>query len=322
MVTTVTEPVAPAQARAPRRGPRQWLHRIDVKGSPYLYVAPYFVLFGTFGLFPLLYTVVVSFEDRNLLEGDTARWIGLGNYARLLLDDPYFWNAMGNTVSMWLLTTIPQIVFALWIAWLLSRRIRARTLFRMGVILPNVTSVAALTIVFAQLFGRDFGVLNWVLETLGAGRIDWQAGTASSHVAIATMVVWRWTGYHALIFLAAMQAIPASLYEASTVDGASSRQQFWQITVPMLRPAIIFSAIIATTGNMRLLAEPLLFNPGSAAATGGSDRQFQTVALYLYEQGFQQWEFGYASAIAVLLLLTTLFVTAISYVITRRIRTD
>jgi cellobiose transport system permease protein len=296
-------------------------HRWDTKFAPYGYVAPYFLIFGVFGLFPLLYTVWVSLQDRNLLESDAATFVWFDNYAKLMAD-PYFWNAMGNTLSLWLLTTVPQIMFALFIAQLLNRKVRTRTLFRMGVILPNITSVAAVTIIFAQLFGRDFGLINWVLELFGAGQIDWQAGTASSHIAIAVMVVWRWTGYHALIFLASMQAIPSTLYEAATLDGANGRQQFWRITVPLLRPQIIFSTIIATTGNMRLLAEPLLFNPGAAAATGGSDRQFQTAALYLYEQGFTNYDFGYSSSIAVVLAIATVIVAGLGYLVTKRIRTE
>jgi cellobiose transport system permease protein len=301
---------------------RERRHRWDIRYAPYAYIAPYFLLFAVFGLFPLLYTAWVSMQDRNLLDGDAATFIGLDNYVELLTADPYFWNAMGNTLSLWLLTTVPQILFALGIAQLLNRRLRGRTFFRMGVLLPNITSVAAVTIIFAQLFGRDFGLINWGLELFGAGRIDWQAGTGSSHTAIAAMVVWRWTGYHALIFLASMQAIPTSVYEAARLDGASAWQQFWRITVPMLRPQIIFSTVIATAGNMRLLAEPLLFNPGAGAATGGSDRQFQTAALYLYEQGFTKFDFGYASAIAWLLVIATVVITGLSYLAARRIRTD
>jgi cellobiose transport system permease protein len=255
----------------------------DVKLSPFGFISPYFLIFGVFGLFPLLYTAFVSLQKRNLIDAEGATFIGFGNYDQLLFHDPYFWNAMGNTVSLWLLTTIPQILFALGIAHLLNRRLRGRTMFRMGMILPN---------------------------------------TASSHTAIASMVVWRWTGYHALIFLASMQAIPSSMYEAATLDGAKGWQQFWRITVPLLRPQIIFSTVIATTGNMRLLAEPLLFNPGTAAATGGSDRQFQTAALYLYEQGFTKYDFGYSSAIALILAVATMLVAGLSYLVTRRIQTD
>jgi ABC-type sugar transport system permease subunit len=228
-------------------------HRWDTKFSPYAYVTPYFLIFGVFGLFPLLYTIWVSLQHRNLLDESAAHLVWFDNYAHLLAD-PYFWNAMGNTLSLWLLTTVP--------------------------------------------------------------------GTATSHIAIAVMVVWRWTGYHALIFLASMQAISSSLYEAATLDGASGWQQFWRITVPLLRPQIIFTTIIATTGNMRLLAEPLLFNPGAAAATGGSDRQFQTAALYLYEQGFTNYDFGYSSAIAVVLAIATIIVAGLGYLVTKRIQTE
>ncbi|HUQ61624.1 sugar ABC transporter permease [Lentzea sp.] len=305
----------PVVDRAARR------HRWDTKFAPYGYVAPYFLIFGVFGLFPLLYTIWVSLQHRNLLDEGGAYLVWFDNYSALFAD-PYFWNSMGNTLSLWLLTTVPQILFALGIAALLNRKVRTRTLFRMGVILPNITSVAAVTIIFAQLFGRDFGLVNWVLDLFGAGQIDWQAGTATSHVAIAVMVVWRWTGYHALIFLASMQAISPSLYEAATLDGANGWQQFWRITVPLLRPQIIFTTIIATTGNMRLLAEPLLFNPGAAAATGGSDRQFQTAALYLYEQGFTKYDFGYSSAIAVVLAIATVIVAGFGYLVTKRIQTE
>jgi cellobiose transport system permease protein len=301
---------------------RERRHRWDLRYAPYAYIAPYFLLFSVFGLFPPLYTAWVSMQDRNLLDGDAATFVGVDNYVQLLTADPYFWNAMGNTLSLWLLTTVPQILFALGIAQLLNRRLRGRTFFRMGVLLPNITSVAAVAIIFAQLFGRDFGLINWVLELFGAGRVDWQAGTGSSHTAIAAMVVWRWTGYHALIFLASMQAIPTSVYEAARLDGATGWQQFWRITVPMLRPQIIFSTVIATAGNMRLLAEPLLFNPGAGAETGGSDRQFQTAALYLYEYGFKKFDFGYASAIAWLLVIATVAITGLSYLAARRIRTD
>ncbi|MCP2164172.1 carbohydrate ABC transporter permease [Goodfellowiella coeruleoviolacea] len=321
-MTTTTPPRSGAATSADTSPPRRrdrW-YRWDVRLSPYLYIAPYFVIFGVFGLYPLLYTAWVSLQERALNDPEGAHWVGLDNYTRLLFHDPYFWNAMGNTISLWLLTTIPQILLALWIAQLLNRRLRSRTLFRMGVLLPNVTSVAAVTLIFAQLFGRDFGLINLALDAFGLGKIDWVAGTASSQVALAVMVVWRWTGYHALVFLAAMQAIPGSVYEAATIDGASARQQFWHITIPMMRSAIVFATIISTTGNMRLLAEPLLFAGG--VASGGSDRQFQTGALYLYETAFRQFDFGYGSAIAMLLLIAILLVTGVNYLVTRRIRTD
>jgi cellobiose transport system permease protein len=299
---------------------RARLNRLDTKGSPYLYVLPFFLLFGAFGLFPLIYTGYVSFNDWNLLDAGAHEWVGLANY-RELLQDPYFWNALGNTLSIWVLSTVPQLLVALWIAHLLNHRLRARTSLRMGVLLPNITSIVAVTIVFTQLFGRDFGMVNWLLGVVGLGPIDWQADTWSSHLAISIIVAWRWTGYNALIYLASMQAIPHDLYEAAELDGASSAQQFWKITVPMLRPTIIFTAVISTIGGLQIIAEPLLF-AGSSTPTGGSDRQFQTAALFMYEQGFREFRFGYASAIAWTLCLVIAIFAIANYLLTRRIAND
>ncbi|MEU7870582.1 sugar ABC transporter permease [Dactylosporangium sp. NPDC049140] len=296
------------------------LSRLDTKGSPYLYIAPFFLLFAGFGLFPLLYTAFVSLNDWDLLDAGAHRWVGLANYTELMRD-PYFWNALGNTLSIWLLSTVPQLAAALWIAHLLNHRLRARTALRMGVLLPNVTSIVAVTIVFTQLFGRDFGMVNWVLGRLGAGPIDWQAGTWSSHLAIASIVAWRWTGYNALIFLASMQAIPNHLYEAADLDGATQAQQLRRITVPMLRPTIIFTTLISTIGGLQIMAEPLLF-AGAQTPTGGSDRQFQTIALFMYEQGFREFRFGYASAVAWTLCLLIVVVAAANLLLTRRIAND
>ncbi|WP_433432702.1 carbohydrate ABC transporter permease [Nonomuraea sp. CA-141351] len=299
---------------------RRWAYQLDVKGSPYLYIAPFFLLFGVLGMFPLLYTAYVSLTDWNLLDPN-REWVGLANYAELLADD-YFWNALFNTVSIWLLSTVPQLLAALFIAHMLNRRLRARTLFRMGVLLPNVTSIVAVTIIFAQLFGRDFGLVNWALGLVGLDPVDWQAGTLSSHVAISMIVIWRWTGYNALIYLAAMQTIPEFLYEAARLDGASQFAQFRKITVPMLRPTIIFTAVVSTIGGFQIIAEPLLFQAGTGNPTGGSDRQFQTVGLYLYEQGFSMYEFGYASAIAWTLCMIIVVMALVNFAITRRIRSS
>jgi cellobiose transport system permease protein len=193
---------------------------------------------------------------------------------------------------------------------------RGRTLFRMGVLVPNITSVAAVGIVFGQLFGRDFGLVNYLLGLFGVHGVDWQANSWSSWVAIATMVDWRWTGYNALIFLAAMQAIPRDLYEAAAIDGASRWRQFWGVTIPMLRPTIIFAVIISTIGGLQLFTEPLLF--GNGKVRGGSLRQFQTVAMYMYENAFQRFDYGYGSAVAWTLFMLIALICAVNYLIIRR----
>jgi cellobiose transport system permease protein len=295
---------------------KTWLHRADVKASPYLYISPFFVLFAALGAFPLLFTAWVSLHDWSLLADDHP-WVGLQNY-RELLKDSFFWNALGNTASIWVLSTVPQLLMALVLAHILNNRLRGQTLWRTGLLLPNITSVVAVAIIFGQLFGRDYGMINWLLGVFGAGHIDWQAGTASSHFAISVMVIWRWTGYNALIYLAAMQAVPDSLHEAAIIDGASSAQRLWRITIPSIRPTIIFTVIVSTIGGMQLFAEPLLF--GGGGLTGGSDRQFQTLSLYLFEVGFGRFNFGYASATAWLMFVVIVFAAAFNFFLIRRIR--
>ncbi|MFE4667358.1 carbohydrate ABC transporter permease [Streptomyces sp. NPDC056716] len=302
-------------------GLRTRLRRADRTLAPYLYIAPFFLLFLGFGLFPLGYTLFVSLHDWSLLGAEGHRWVGLANY-RELLGDSYFWNALMNTVSIWLLSTVPQLLLALALAHTLNIRMRARTTFRMGVLLPNVASVAAVAIIFTQLFGRDFGMVNWALDLVGIGPVDWQGGRVSSHVAVSAMVIWRWTGYNALIYLAAMQTIPRERYEAARTDGANGLQLFRHITVPALRPVIIFTVVISTIQGLQLFAEPLLFDPTPGGVTGGSDRQFQTLTVYLYEQGFRQFDFGYASTIAWVMFLVIVVASAVNYLITRRIRSS
>jgi cellobiose transport system permease protein len=289
---------------------------VDTKYSPYLYVLPFFLLFGVFGAFPLAYTAWVSLFDWDFL-AETHEFLGMDNYTRLL-GDAAFWTAVRNTVQILALATIPQLLLALLLAYVLDHRLRAATFWRMSVLLPNVTSVVAVAIIFGQLFGRDYGMVNWVLGLFGAGAIDWQAGSASSQVAIAAMIVWRWTGYTALIYLAAMQAVPKVLYAAAAVDGATSFQQFRKITIPVIRPTIVFTVIVSTIAGMQVIAEPLLFGAGSIS--GGSDRQFQTLSLYLYEVGFNRWEFGYASAAAWVTFLLIVVIAGINYLLVAQLR--
>jgi cellobiose transport system permease protein len=300
-----------------RRNRRYWL---DVKGSPYLYVAPFFLVFGVFGLFPLIYTGYVSLTGwRADLPGSENKFVGFDNY-RTLWSDPFFWNAVKNTIGIGLISTIPQLFLALWIAHMLNYKLRGRTFFRMGVLLPNITSVAAVTIIFVQMFGRDYGMINWFLGLLGVDNIDWQAGTLSSWVAISVIVTWRWTGYNALIYLAGMQAIPFELYESAAIDGASRWKQFWTITIPMLRPTILFTVIVSTIGALQLFGEPLLFNVSQTPTTGGSQHQFQTLALYTYDQFWQKFKYGYGAAISWGMFGIILIFVLTNLILARRMR--
>ncbi|MGO1056345.1 carbohydrate ABC transporter permease [Crossiella sp. CA198] len=314
-------PVTDRPLRTPQQPPsrkRRWpLARLDTKVTPYLFVAPFFLIFGAFGLFPLLYTAWVSLHDWQLVDGQQG-FVGLDNYFALF-GDPNFYNALGNTVSMFLLSTVPQLLAALGLAALLDRGLRGRTFWRAGLLLPNVVSVVAVALVFTQIFGRDFGVVNYLLELIGLDRVNWQADTWSSHLAVSAMVMWRWTGYNALLYLAAMQSVPRDLYEAATVDGASRWRMFFSITVPSIRPTILFTIVVSTIGGMQLFVEPTLFDPKGASGVGGSDRQFQTLTMYLYEKGFRLFDAGYASAIAWVLFLVVLIFALINFTLARRI---
>ncbi|MEV5377842.1 MULTISPECIES: carbohydrate ABC transporter permease [Streptomyces] len=307
-----------AQGR-PAPGPwRRRLYRWDVRYSPYVFISPFFLFFGAFGLFPLLYTGWASLHRVELASPDHMEWVGLHNYARLL-DDAFFWNALRNTLTIGVLSTVPQLLMALWLAHLLHYRLRAATFWRVALLTPYATSVAAATLVFVLLYGRDYGMVNWALGALGIDRVDWQNGTWSSQIAVSSIVIWRWTGYNALIYLAAMQAVPDELYESAALDGASRRQQFRYVTVPALRPTILFTVVVSTIGATQLFGEPLLFG-GAGGQKGGASHQFQTLGLYLYEQGWFNFHLGRASAVAWTMFLILLLIAAANMLIARRLR--
>lgn len=304
-------------ARPARPSWRDRMSRWDVRYSPYLYVAPFFVIFGVVGLFPLLYTAYVSLFDWELIDDDPS-FLGLGNYVQLF-GDPQFWTTLTNTLSIFLLSTVPQIVIAVLLAALLNTRVRFPTGWRVGVLMPYVASLVALGIIFANLFGPQYGLVNGVFELLGLDRIDWQADRFASHVAIAVMVNWRWTGYNALIVLAAMQAIPKEVHEAAVVDGAGAVRRFVSVTLPMLRPTLIFVVITSTIGGLQIFTEPKLFDAMPGSNNGGSTHQFQTITLYLYQAAFEREDLGYASAIAWVLFLIVIGIALINFALTRRI---
>ncbi|MBH5338080.1 sugar ABC transporter permease [Streptomyces pactum] len=311
-------PAGPDAAELRRRARRSRRYRRDLRWSPYAFVAPFLLFFLAFGLFPLLYTGWASLHRVELTDPTHMEWVGLRNYTRLW-DDEFFWNALRNTLTIGIISTVPQLAMALGLAHLLNYRLRASTFWRVAVLTPYATSIAAATLVFALLFGRDYGMINWVLGQLGVDAVDWQNGHWSAQLAVSTIVIWRWTGYNALIYLAAMQAVPRDLYESAALDGASRWQQFRHVTIPSLRPTILFTAVVSTIGATQLFGEPLLFS-GSAGATGGSDHQYQTLGLYLYEQGWINLHLGRASAIAWAMFLILLLIAAVNWLIARRLR--
>ena len=283
----------------------------------YLFTAPFFVMFLIFGLAPIIYSVYIAFFNWDAL--GTQEFIGLANFDELFIDTR-FWNALINTLDIWLLSTIPMLIISIGLAAILHNpALRGSTFFRTILLVPNITSVLAIAIVFGQLFGRDFGMVNIIVGAFGFEHIDFVQGTTSSHVAIASMIVWRWTGYNALIFLAAMLAIPNELYESASLDGAGKFKQFIYVTLPSLRNTITFVLIVGTIGGLQVFAEPLILG---GSFNGGDSGQFSTLTLFLFEQAFVAYKWGYAAAIGIMITVIVAIVSVINFFITRKLSGD
>lgn len=289
----------------------------------YLFTSPFFLLFAVFSLYPLLYTIYISLFKWNML--GNKEYVGLRNYRLILWDDPMFWKAVGNTFIIWFESTPLQIFLAVLLAVLLNQAfLKGKAVFRFFIFLPNITSLVAVSLIFANVFGVKYGLINYFLTKLGASPVDWAGTPWATQLAVALLVIWRYLGFHMVIQLAGLQSIPADLYESATIDGASRRQQFFRITVPLLTPTILFSTIIGTTGGLQLYTEPYAFlsdlSGGLAAASGGSHNQVLTIVMYLYKSAFTDHSFGYSSAIANLLLLIIILFAGFNSLLVRRLR--
>lgn len=293
---------------------QKWSQKTRDHISGYLYISPFFIIFGIFGVFPIVFTAFISLHRWNML--GAREYVGFRNY-QLLMDDPLFWKSLSNTFLIWFLSTLPQLFLALILAFILNQAfLKGKEFFRLAVFLPNITSVVAVAIVFTAIFGQHYGILNYFLSFLGVSPINWSGTPWGTWIAISTMVMWRWTGYNTIIYLSALQSIPNELYEAATIDGASKAQQFFNITIPMIRPMIIFTVILSTIGGMQVFAEPLMFSGQS----GGSQNQGLTVTLYLYGEAFTRSSFGYASAIAWMLFLVIVLFSLLNLFLTRKLK--
>ncbi|MFD4560095.1 carbohydrate ABC transporter permease [Streptomyces sp. NPDC058469] len=302
--------------------PSAWrtrLWRLDDKASPYAYIAPFFLIFGAFGLYPMLYTGWIAMHRVEMTSLSQSQWVGWDNFAKILQDSE-FWTAVTNTFVIGVISTVPQLLMALGLAHLLNYKLRASTFWRTVILTPYATSVATAALVFALVFRADGGLLNWVLHFVGIGNTDWGNGEWSSKIAISAIVIWRWTGYNTLIYLAAMQAVPTDLYEAASIDGATRWQQFRKVTIPSLRPTILFTIVISTIGSMQLFGEPLLLQGGTLGSTGGSEHQYETLSIYLFNYGWKLGHLGPAAAVAWAMLVLLLLIALINLIVGRLMR--
>lgn len=298
-VRTARQDPPPAPAR-PRGLLRFW--------PQYVAIAPFYILFLVFGLFPIVFSIVLSFTRWDGV--GAIQWAGLQQY-QYLLADTRFWNAVVNTLLIGVMSTVPMLFIALVIAFLLHGELRGKSLYRLAFFLPNVTSLVAMAIVFGSIFSNTFGLANDALKGLGAAGVPWLSTYWGIKITISLIVIWRFTGYNAIIYLAGLQSIPTELYEAARTDGASSWQIFSRITVPLLRPVILFTVITSTIGSLSLFTEPQVLFPGTTP--GGPDEAGMTIVLYQYNQAFSQFDFGYGSAIAWVLFLISVVFAAINW---------
>ena len=293
------------------------LSRWDLKVSPYLYISPFFILFAIVGLFPIAYTAVISLQEWDLVR-NTGTFVGLDQYI-WILSQAQFWVALRNTFSIFLLSSVPQLILALFIAAMLDRNIRAKTFWRMSVLLPFVMAPVAVALIFSNMFGDNHGLVNNFLTNIGLPAIPWHKDPFWSHVAIATMVNFRWTGYNALILLAAMQAVPREYYEAA-IDRRRER------VPPVLEH---HAPVAAADADLRHhhrdhrrpadLRRAAHVRPDRQRWRGSAVADDHPVPLQL---GWGEFNFGRAAALAWILFLIILLIGLINLAITRRLVRD
>jgi cellobiose transport system permease protein len=304
MMATTNRSLVIGGVSAPSVSPlRRWRQRYL---GIYLSIAPFYVLFLIFGLFPIAFALYLAFQNWDGI-GD-MQYVGLEQF-RYLLGDEIFRKALVNSLLIWVMATVPQLLLALGMAFLLNQGLRGQTAYRIAFFIPNVTSLVAIAIIFSSIFGNQFGLLNAFLQAVGADRLAWLTSPWGIKIAIATMIVWRWTGYNAIIYLAGLQAIPQDLYDAAKTDGASTWNLFKDITVPLLRPVILFTVITSTIGGLQIFTEPQVL----VGDNGGPGQEGMTMVLYLYQQAFVQNQFGYGAAIGWGLFVIILVFSIINY---------
>ncbi|MDM9625462.1 sugar ABC transporter permease [Rhizobium sp. S152] len=258
--------------------------------SAYAFLAPYLLVFATFWIWPIINSFLISFQNTRI---NPWKFSASANWGRLF-HDPAFYNALYNTLIILLIQVPVMIAIATVMAVLLnSPLLKARPLFRFAFFAPVVVGEVAYAAVFRLMFSIDFGIVNKLITSVGIPAVSWFDNPNAAMALVIIAVTWRWAGYNAIIILAGLQSIPEDVYEAATLDRVSKTQQFFHITLPLLRPIILFCVVLSVIGTMQLFTEPFLITN-----RGGPGGGTETLGLLLYRQGFLSLNFGYASAIA------------------------
>jgi multiple sugar transport system permease protein len=291
--------ILPRHSPVAQRPGRSWKRRSDVLAG-YAMVTPAVLLIGLFGLVPVAWTIILSFQQNDLQT--PATWVGFDNYQQLV-KDPVFLESVRHTVVYTVLFVPITLLLSLLVAAALNRRIRGITIYRLAVFVPVVTSTIATGVIFTWLMDPDYGLINVALRKIGLGPFEFFASPDQSLYAVVIMTVWGWVGFGALIFLAGMQGIPKDLIEAAQIDGCSKRAAFWRVQVPLLRPIAGFLLVWLTINALQL------FDEVYATTKGGPLHSSTVIVYYLYQQAFQFFHAGYAAAIATVLFVAIILIT-------------
>lgn len=270
----------------------------------YFFLAPFILIFVLFWIWPIGYSAYLSLLNTR---GAVYSFNPQMNWGRLLLD-PAFSNALKNTLIFMVIQVPIMMVLATLLAVALnSSLLKARGLVRFAFFAPVVVSEVAYAAIFRLMFNADLGIVNTTLASLGLPEVAWLSNPASAMAVIIMAVTWRWVGYNTIIILSGLQSIPQDIYEAAEIDGVSRIKQFLRITVPLLKPVLIFASVLSIIGSLQLFTEPFLITD-----RGGPGGATETLGLFVYRQGFNQFNFGYASAAAYALAALAVTFSAIN----------
>ncbi|BAU14208.1 CUT1 family carbohydrate ABC transporter [Leptolyngbya sp. NIES-3755] len=273
--------------------------------SGYGFMTPAIIILGVFLAVPVIYAIVLSFYRVQLLGEVDFRFAGLRNFIRIQ-DDERVWIALSNTIQYVLIVVPCQTILALILALLLNAKIRGRSWFRVAFFLPTVTSSAVLTLIFMWIYNSN-GLLNNFLRFVRLPTYNWLGDPEVALKGIMLMNIWATAPLFMVIYLAALQDIPESLYEAASIDGATTWEKFWCITLPFLKPVTFFVITIGIIGTFQLFDQSYIFSNGS----GGPDNSTLTIVLLIYQYAFNRLDMGYALALTLILALTIMIATLI-----------
>lgn len=265
--------------------------------AAYLFMLPGLLFFTTFMIYPLLKAFQMSLYQWSIMPGRPSQFVGLSNYTRAF-EDPIFWIALRNTVLYTLVTVPGQMILAMLVALLLNYIGRGRVFFRTIYYLPVITSWVIVSLLFRYLFQSPGGLVNYLLTDvlhLMVEPVAWLRNPATAMVPIMTLGIWKGIGWSMVIFLAALQTIPGELYEAAAIDGAGRWQRFWDLTLPLMRPTVVFVLVMLVIGGFNVFISVYLIT------AGGPMKQTEVILSYMYHQAFDFLEFGYGAALSYML---------------------